>query len=96
MQNIFIPITKEVKKIDKNGEEITKTTSYKLQFFHSIKFMAIISFSNLVDHLAEGTHKIKCKYRYGNKECDTCRIKYKDCECCLEYADVKDDLIELK
>ena len=25
-----------------------------------------------------------------------CRIKYKNCECCLEYTSVKDDLIEYK
>ena len=29
-------------------------------------------------------------------KCETCRIKYKDCECCLEYTIVKDDLIEYK
>ena len=28
------------------------------------------------------------------KKCGICRIKYKDCECCLEYANVIDDLIE--
>ena len=27
-----VPITKEGKKIDKNGKKITKTISYKLQF----------------------------------------------------------------
>ena len=26
----------------------------------------------------------------------TCRIKYKDCECFLEYGNFKDDLIEYK
>ena len=30
------------------------------------------------------------------KNVETCRIKYKDCECCLEYTSVKDDLIEYK
>ena len=24
---------------------------------------------NLVDNLAEGTHKIECKYRHNNKKC---------------------------
>ena len=30
-----VPIEKEVKRIDKNGEEITKNTSYILQFIGS-------------------------------------------------------------
>ena len=30
------------------------------------------------------------------KKCETRGIKYKHCECCLEYANVKDDLIEYK
>ena len=38
------------------------------------------SLSNLVDNLAEGIHKIKCK----------------DCDCFLEYDCVKDDLIRYK
>ena len=38
------------------------------------------SLSNLVDNLAEGIHKIKCK----------------DCDCFLEYESVKDNLIKYK
>ena len=38
------------------------------------------SLSNLVDNLAQGIHKIKCK----------------DCDCFFEYESVKDDLIEYK
>ena len=30
------------------------------------------------------------------KKCETCRIKYKDWDYCLEYINVKDDLIEYK
>ena len=45
------------------------------------------SLSNPVDNLAEETHKIKCKHS---------GIKYKDCECCLEYTNVKDDSILYK
>ena len=47
------------------------------------------SLSNLVNNLADGTHKIKCKYGYDNKKCETGGIKYKDCECCLEYTNVR-------
>ena len=38
------------------------------------------SLSNLVDNLAEGTHKSKCKY----------------CDCFLEYESVKDNLMKYK
>ena len=38
------------------------------------------SLSNLVDNLAEGIHKIKCK----------------DCDCFLEHESVTDDFIEHK
>ena len=48
--------------------------------------------SNLVDNLAERIHKIK--YGHNNKKSETCGIKYKDCGCCLEYTNIKDDLIE--
>ena len=48
-----VPITKEVKSIDKNGKEITKAISYRLQFNNIARFIAIPS-SNLVDNLAAG------------------------------------------
>ena len=51
------------------------------------------SSSNLVDNLAKG---IECKYGQDNQKCETCRLKYKDCECCLEYRNFKDDLTEYK
>ena len=41
------------------------------------------SLSNFINILAEGIHKIKCKYAHDNKKYETCRIKYKDCEFCL-------------
>ena len=49
--------------------------------------------SNLVNNLAEGTHTIKCNYGYDSNKCETCRVKYKDYECCHEYTKVKDVLI---
>ena len=49
--------------------------------------------SNFVNNLAEEINKIKCKYGHDNKKCETCRIKYKSVECCLEYTNVKNDLI---
>ena len=50
--------------------------SYK---YPSARFMAC-SLSNLVDNLAEGIHKIKCK----------------DCDCFLKYESIKDNLIKYK
>ena len=64
-----VPIEKEVTRIDKNGEEITKNISYILQFIDSARFMAS-SLSNLVNNLSEGIHKIKCKYRHDDKKCE--------------------------
>ena len=52
------------------------------------------SLSNLVNKLSEGIYKIKCKYRGDNKKDETCRIKYKYCDCFLEYINFKDDLIK--
>ena len=36
------------------------------------------------------------KYGRDDKKWETCGIKCKDCECCLEYTSVKDNLIEYK
>ena len=51
-----VPVEKEVTRTDKNGKEITKTTSYRLQFIDSARFMAS-SLSNLFNNLAEGIQK---------------------------------------
>ena len=91
--NLAVPIEKEITRIDKNGGEITKNISYILQFTDSERFMA--SSSNLVNNLSEGHHRIKCKLGHDGK-CETCGIKYKYCDCFLEYTNFKDDLIECK
>ena len=51
-------------------------------------------FSNLVNNLSDGIHRIKCKYEHDDKKYGTCRIKYKYCDCFLEYINFKDDFIE--
>ena len=61
-----VPIEKEVTRIDKNGEEITKNISYISQFIASARFMAS-SLSNLVNNSFEGTHRIKCKFGHNEK-----------------------------
>ena len=54
------------------------------------------SLSNLVNNLAEGIHKTKCKYKSDDKKCEKCGIKYKDFECFLEYTNFNDNLIKYK
>ena len=60
----------------------------------SIRFMT--STSNLVNNLSEGIHRIKCKYRHGVKNCETCRIKYQYCTYFLKYTNFNNDLTEYK
>ena len=52
-----VPIEKEVTRIDKNGEKITKHISYILQFIDSARFIASSS-SNIVNDLSEGVIKL--------------------------------------
>ena len=71
-----VPIKKEIKKIDKDGNE---TISYKIKFIDNARFIAS-SLSNLVDNLTEGINKIKCKdcdcfFEYESVKDDL--IKYK-------------------
>ena len=88
---------RKVKSISKNGEEIAKPVSYKLQLIDIAKFMAS-SLSNVVDNLAEAIQKIKCKYEHDYKKCKEVELNtkivseyhgYEDLEC----VNVKDDLI---
>ena len=78
-----------------NGEKVTKNISYILQFTDSARFLAS-SLSNLVNKLFEKIIKIKRKYRNDDKKCETSGIKYKYCNCFLEYTNLKDNLIEYK
>ena len=54
------------------------------------------SLSNLPNNRSEGIHRIKYKYRHDDKKCEPGRIKYKYCDCFLEYTNFKDDLKEYK
>ena len=89
-----VPIEKEATRIDKNREEI-KNMCYILPFIDSTRFM-VSSLSNIVNNLSEGNHGIKCIRGHDDKKYDTFRIKYKYCDCFLEYTILKDDLIEYK
>ena len=44
------------------------------------------SLSNLVNNLSEGIHRFNCKYGHNDKNCKTCRIRYKYCDCFIEYT----------
>ena len=76
-------------------KRLTKNISYKLQFIGSTRFMAS-SLPNLVNNLSDGIHRIKCKYGQNDEKCETYRIKYKYCDCFLDYPNSKDELIEYK
>ena len=54
------------------------------------------SLSNFVNNLSEGIYKIKWKHGDDDKKCKTSRIKYKYCDCFLEFTNFKDNLIECK
>ena len=54
------------------------------------------SLSNLANDLSEGIHRIKCKHGHDDQKSETCGIKYKYCNCFLEYTNFKDDLMKLK
>ena len=54
------------------------------------------SLSSFVNNLAGEIHKIKCKYEHIDKKCETCGIKYKDCDWFFEYTNFKYDLVEYK
>ena len=72
--------------------KMTISTSYRLQFNSSVRFMA--GLSNLANNLTEGIHKIKCKYKHDDNKCEACGIYYKNCDCSLKYINIKDNLIE--
>ena len=55
-----VPIEKEVRRIEKNGKEITKNVFYILQIIDSARVMESL-LSNLINNLFEEIHKIKCK-----------------------------------
>ena len=61
-------IEKEIRKVDKDGNEDIITIFYKIKYIDSAKFM-VSSLSNLLGNLAEKIHKIK------GKECD-CFLEY--------------------
>ena len=82
-----------VARIDKKGNEITNTISHRLQFIDSARFMASLYQVLLIILLKEFITLI-VNSNMVKKKRETCGIKYKDCNCFLEYANFKDDLME--
>ena len=76
-------------------EKKLQKISYILQFIDSTRFIAS-SLTNLVNNLSDGIHKIKCKFGHYDKKCEIYGIKYKYCNCFLEYTRFKDDSTEYK
>ena len=52
-----------------------------------------ISLSNLAN-VAERIYKLNVNLTMIIKKWEKFQIKYKDCECCLKYINVKDDFTE--
>ena len=74
-------------------KKLQKNITCILQFTESARFMAS-SLSNLINNLFEGIHKINCKFGHKDNKCEICRIKFRNCDCFLEYTNFKDDFIE--
>ena len=74
-------------------KKLQKNISNSLQFIESARFIAS-SLSNFVNNISEQIHRIKCKFGHDDEKCETCGIKYKYCNCFLEYTNYKYDLIE--
>ena len=68
-----VPIEQKATKIDKNEEEITKNISYRFKFIDGA--------SLLIVHVSEELHRITGELEYNDKKCETCRIRYKYCDC---------------
>ena len=83
----------KLKELIKMEKKLQKNISFILQLIDSARFMAS-SLSSFVNNPFEEIHRIKCKYGYDDKKYDTYGIKYKYCDCFLEYTNFRDDLIE--
>ena len=79
VQHFFFSASKEIKVV-KDGNEDIITSSYKIKFIDSTRFMAS-SLSNLVDNLTEGIHEIKCKLFLEYESLIDNLIKFKCLSC---------------
>ena len=76
---LSVPIEKEAKKIDKDGNETVVTISHKRKLLIPI---STISLSNLIANLPEGIHEIKykdCFLEYESGKDNLIRCKCLSC-----------------
>ena len=88
-----VPIKKEIKKTDKEGNAAVETISYKIKFIDNARFK-VSSLSNLVGNLTEGIHKIKCKNCRCFLEYESVKynlIKYEWLPCNKDYSNKLDE-----
>ena len=78
-----VPIEKGVTSIDKNGQEITKYISYRLQFIDAARFMTR-SLWNIVNNHLDKIDEIKCKNGHDDKKYEIYKIEYEYCDCFFE------------
>ena len=76
-------------------EKLQKNICLILQFINSVRFMASL-LSNLIINFSERIHKIKCKFGHNDQKCETCGVKYKYCDCFLDYTNFKYNLIDYR
>ena len=67
-KHFSVPLEKEIREVDKDGNDSVATISQKIKFIDSTKFKSN-SLSNVVDNLAERIDKVECK------NCD-CFLEY--------------------
>ena len=84
VQNFFTSNQKEIKKVDKDGNEDIATVSYEIVYRTFL--------SNIVDKFAEETHKIKskdCNCSLQYKSVNEILIKYKCLSCNKNFSNKK-------
>ena len=93
-----VPIEKEVTKVDKNGEKITKNISYILLYYTLLiaqdlwqAHYQIFSIIFLKEFIKSNVNK-----NMKRKKCQIGEIKYKYCDCFLDITNFNDDLIDYK
>ena len=82
-KNHSVSIEKEIKKVDKNGNDDIFTILCKIKFIDSAGFQAS-SLSTIFDNLAKGIHKIRCKvcncfFQYNNVKDNLIKDKCLSC-----------------
>ena len=92
-----VPIKKENKKKDKDGNDKITKISYKIKFIDNFRFMST-SLLNLVDNLSEGLHNEKCtgcKLCFDFKSIKDNRLIFRGFRCKKNYEkDFKKELIK--